>query len=366
MSLMGLVRSLAFLAIAWIIAALGLGVLGTRVDSSTRETHLIAKPALQDTVAGDWTTGRDTCLVDQVTGKSQALELPGGDRWTLLSIAPWRDSQGRLEAVGRWINPEATGFAGLGRFRLDDKKVLDHISLEVLPTGRPCWIPDHPGAVIFPAGDGRLYRYEFLPHDADGELASTSSAKEDSGTQAGVPVPIVWRHPEPGDGEVFLSDPFWSTDKRLKDFIFVALSRKMATAKHKAYEYQSLWWLKMNSRGDEILAAGPLTHPNEKVARVERTIERMPNIAIDPSGTMRLVYLLHSGGLATSKLQAVELEIDSQSGVPRSRAGDQGTPTHALGDGVLPAPLIVSADGKSVFASRATEKSVRFSLTEKR
>jgi hypothetical protein len=366
MSLMGLVRSLAFLAIAWVIAALGLGVLGTRVNPSVDEGRFyIPQPALHDAVAADWTTGRDPVLFDQVTGQSQVMSVPGEDRWTLLSIAPWRDSKGRLEAVGRWINPNKSGFGGLGRFRLEDKKVIDRVSLDILPTGRPCWVPDHPGVMIFPAGNGRLYRYEFTRHDEESETADQEESK-DSLTQSKELVPLVWREPEPGEGDVFVFDPFWSHDSRLKGFIFVAMSRQISTGSRKAYEYQSLWWLKVSPRGDEVLGSGPLTRPDQKTVKSERTTERMPNIAIDGNGTMTLVYLVHSSGEKASRLHAVELEIDSQTGTPRIRANSQGPNTRDLGDGVLPAPLIVSADGKSVYASRASEKSVRFSLADRR
>jgi hypothetical protein len=81
---------------------------------------------------------------------------------------------------------------------------------------------------------------------------------------------------------------------------------------------------------------------------------------------MTLVYLEHAHGRRASTLNAVGLELDSQTGAPRIRANDKGAAPRALGDGVLSAPLIVSADGKSVFASRATDKSVRFSLVDQR
>jgi hypothetical protein len=365
MSLMGLVRSLAFLAIAWVIAALGMGVLKTGVNSGGEEgTFFIAKPALHDAVAADWTTGKDPFLFDQVTGQTRELDVPGDDRWTLLSIVPWRDSQGRLEAIGRWVNPEKTGFAGLGRFRLDDKKILDHVPLDILPIGRMCWVPDQPGAIVFPAGDGRLYRYQFVSQGDENEAGDRKGTKE-AHVQAEMPVPLMWRDPEPGEGNVFLSDPVWSSDSRLQKFIFVALSRKVSTGTRKAYEYQSLWWLEVNALGDQIVAAGPLTHPNEKTDKAERTIERMPNIAVDSNGTMTLVYLVHFADKRATELRAVELDIDRQTGNPRIRTNRQGESSRALADGIPPAPLVVSADGKSVFAG-GRGKSVRYSLSPER
>ena len=36
--------------------------------------------------------------------------------------------------------------------------VKNRITLDVLPTGKPCWVNGRPGEILFPAGDGQLYR----------------------------------------------------------------------------------------------------------------------------------------------------------------------------------------------------------------
>ncbi len=72
---------------------------------------------------------------------------------------PLRGQGGELEAAGRWVNRGDDGaFCGWGLFRLSDGAVLSRVAVEVLPSGRPCWVPGHPRTIVFPAGDGRLHR----------------------------------------------------------------------------------------------------------------------------------------------------------------------------------------------------------------
>ncbi len=108
-------------------------------------------------------------LIDQTTGRVKSLTLPEGEAWSLLSVSPWRDKDGNLEAAGRWVSrgEGADEFCGLGCLSLPSSTVKKRITLDVLPTGKPCWVPARPGEVLFPAGDGHLYRCKITGQGRD-------------------------------------------------------------------------------------------------------------------------------------------------------------------------------------------------------
>ena len=54
--------------------------------------------------------------------------------------------------------PWRGAFCGMGSFRLSDGAVLSRIPMEILPIGRPCWVPGQDRTILFPAGDGQLHR----------------------------------------------------------------------------------------------------------------------------------------------------------------------------------------------------------------
>src|SRR5262245_30026059 len=104
MSLMTLVRSLVLLMIGWTLTALGIGALSEAVPSGGSPTYYVPQPALHDVLSARWAGAQEHHLVDLATGRSTSIRLPAGEEWSLLSIAPWRDSGGGLEAVGRWVS----------------------------------------------------------------------------------------------------------------------------------------------------------------------------------------------------------------------------------------------------------------------
>src|SRR5262249_35265262 len=146
-------------------------------------TFYLAKPALHDAIAvsrSGMPGLEEYRLVDRSTGRSEPLPLPGEQRWACLSVAPWRDQAGNLEAVGRWSRIDSSNghsFCGLGLFSLASKSVVRRIELDVLPTGKPCWIPDRPGAFLFPAGDGQLYRCRLSREDDSDSDAPNGAEK---------------------------------------------------------------------------------------------------------------------------------------------------------------------------------------------
>ena len=347
MSLMTLVRSLVLLIMGWTLTALGIGALSRLVPSGAAPTYYLPQPAHHDVVSARWASTQEHHLVDLATGRSTSIHLPPGEEWSLLSISPWRDSRGELEAVGRWASRGEDVTWGWGLLRLSDGTVLDRIALEKLPTSRPCWIPDQIRAILFATGDGRLYQCNLSPRGDTGDSQEPSRAR--SG-QAVEPLAVEWRVRPPGLGEVFLADPVWSSDPRLRKWVIVALSLKQRGAERVVYRQPRLWWLEMSDQADAILAAGPLSEPatdQPEPASAERA-ERLPSIAVEAGGTIRLVWLAQRPGAGSWRLRSAVLQLDPKTGRPRLDSAAAATIGPAAE--LATAPPVLSADGGRVFS----------------
>ena len=70
----------------------------------------------------------------------------------------------------------------MGSFRLSDGAVLSRVPMEILPTGRPCWVPGQERTILFPAGDGRLYRCRLPVTEVEGgvSIAAADSSGQTS------------------------------------------------------------------------------------------------------------------------------------------------------------------------------------------
>ncbi len=306
MSLMNMVRLCGLLLVGWIVAALGLGACRTNLRPPAEEAHFfLPEPALHEAVAvsrSPLMCKEEYRLVDRSIGKAAPLPLPEDATWGFVTVSPWRDSDGNLEAVGRWSRPDAAGeqsFYGLGLFRVSDSTVVRSIDLDVLPTGKPCWVPGSSGDLLFPAGDGKLYRCR-LTRDRN----ANTRTREEGGTQASssrsaAPYPVTWRCTVPGAGNVFIADPVWPSDKPLRSFVFVSLSIQTRLQGKPRNDPAQIWWLKMSEDGDEILSAGRLTLPAAAgSAQRQPMTERTPSVSVGPAGRLALAYLARRAGRA--------------------------------------------------------------------
>ncbi len=352
MTLMTLVRGLIALLVCYMVTALGLGVLGTRGLNSRSTDYYLPRPAFSDTVpvGGRRAAEGEQMLVDTRTGEHEPIRLPDNEGWGLLSVSPWRDREGKLLAVGRWVRShrEHTDLPlwGLGVLRLPEATVVQRSPLDLLPTGRPCWLPNRPGAIVFPAADGRLYRAD-LELDAaalDGGLASENSRP--TGGRARVR-PVSWTRTLAGDQPVLLYDPVVSSDPRLRKLVFAAICLPGAPKERRVFEPARLWWLELDDEGVEIVAAGPLQNLRGEPLEGPETTERYPNVAIQGE-RIRLVYLARRPGQATGSLKEREIEIDPKTNRPRVKP--ETFAVSSAGDSLSLGPLLVSADGGSVFA----------------
>lgn len=366
MNLMGLLRLLGLVTIGWTVLAVGAGVFGLSRPAARSADFFIPAPALHEVVSLDRsprTANEAPSLFDQATGRLKPLPLPAQFRWELLSVSPWRSRDGRLEAVGRWVdwsNEDADQpFCGLGLFRLPDAAVVRRVALDVLPTSRPCWIPDRPGELLFAAGDGQLYRCRIgsLPRVA-ADHADPTPADYEAPAKARTDL-VAWRSRLPGEAPSFMTDPVWPADRRLKHLIFVAMCCQRRFPSGMAFEPAKLWWLKMSERGDAIVAAGRLTLPCADDGGIVSTAERSPYVTIGPDGEINLCYISRSPGARGWALKLAALELDRETGLPHVSAYQV---PQVLAEDLAVVSLAGTADGKSVYAFTDDGAARRFSI----
>jgi hypothetical protein len=292
-----------------------------------------------------WPLANHHDLIDRTTGAISAIRLPDGERWSIVSVCPWRGPAGELEAAGRWIDRASDEFCGWALFRLSDGAVLGRVATEILPIGRPCWVPGRSRTIVFPAGDGRLYWCQLVPGDDEpavrGRTVYATGRTEPS-------EPVVWEVPLPGTGEVFLENPVWPQEPRLRRWMFVGLRLQEGRNDRLPFAQSQLWWLEMSDDGRSIVAAGRLTS-GDKDGPSRGAIEGgFPNVAVGRDGDSRLVYLERSAREAEWRLRSVALRFDPLTGRPTAAESGQNEST-ASSEPLRAGPLLVSTNGATVY-----------------
>jgi hypothetical protein len=367
MNLMSLLRLIGLVAIGWTVLAVGAGMFGLAGPRRYSTEYFIPSPALHEVVQLDRAprpNHEGPALFDQATGRIEPLPLPTAYQWELLSVSPWRSRDGRLEAVGRWVNwsssegPEE--LYGLGLFRVPDATLVRRVTLDVLPTSRPCWAPDRKGELLFTAGDGQLYRCK-IAGDQNGSDGTEVHTDGDAPTPARTEH-VTWRCAQPGSGPAFLTDPVWPSDPSVKHLVFVALSARGQLGHRTAYEPPKLWWLRMSERGDSIVAAGRLTRPEAPDGTTDPTAERSPYVAVGAGGQINLCYIARNRGARGWKVHSAPLEIDHETREPHLQVTT--APARSLSDELAVVALAGSADGESVFAFTQNGNVQKFSIPQ--
>ena len=158
-------------------------------------------------------------LKDPATGRLEHFAAPGGHRLNHASCSPWRDSDDRSQLVAQWVSFEGRGNdalpsgSGIARYSIPDGEVLDRVQIESPPTSPPCWYPGTEARVLYAAGDGWLYHYNFdEPGDGPGEVGGNQ------------PRPLAWPDRPPGLERLVFFHPTWPNDPRLRGRLIVALS----------------------------------------------------------------------------------------------------------------------------------------------
>jgi hypothetical protein len=287
-------------------------------------------------------TERRPRWLDVETGRLITSSLEDGDVLEAASCAPWVDEKGGYQVVGRWSSRTRRGPMsistdfGLARYRFPSGELLDHVSTEIVPVGPPCWFPGTRARILFVGGDGELYRYAFEPDAYAKEL--DPAAKRDA-----VPIPLTWRCPKPGLGKVFLSDVAWPEDPRLSGFVVVSLRQQSPESDaHRAFTGTTLWWLKLDLAGTEIVEAGRLLLPAKENGPDHSIDFRSPAVGTLPDGRPALAYLAEGEKGPGWDLRVVPIELEGDHHIPKARE----SASVRLATDCHPAHPSFSADGQ--------------------
>jgi hypothetical protein len=277
-------------------------------------------------------------LIDPEKEQIQVVRLPRGESLDQATGSPWINDAGHGEVVGRWVKVERdiwTGTKtiedGLARFSLPDGKPLDRIATTLMPASPPSWSPDGRRLVIYPSGDGRLYRVEFPPQS---ELTSTI----DPDTKPAEPTALTWACVRPGDGSARILDASWPTDPELKGLVLASVLKQETIGGKVVNRPPQLWWLKLDTDARAIVAAGPLTGRNPGLA------ERFPRLVRDPSDGLQVAYLITAELIESARLSVAPLRFDPGQAGPLL---DEGQARTLARDCLLDAP-VPTTDGRSI------------------
>jgi hypothetical protein len=290
------------------------------------------------------------CFLDRQTGQVFRLDMPEGEILDYAACSPWRDEHGQFQVVGRWMNrsdrpgPHLPQEFGLARCSLPEGKVLDRVPLEQTPIGEPCWSPGLLPRIVFPSGDGHIYRYDFAePDRPPGEVRPPNQ-----------PQRVEWGIAPPGAGMVYVRDLVWPTEEALGGRLIASLcyvERRSGTPRMSGPE---LWWLQLSPDQAVIEAAGRLTGPaarDRSDSQDEAFEERLPNVAATADGRLMLVYLSRTSRQPDWDLRVASIAIEPATGVPVIR---HGSSRHA-GTGFVASAPTFSVDGRWVYGVRGNE-----------
>jgi hypothetical protein len=329
-------------------ALLALAVSGPASPEITSTPVLTGRwDSIHDT---DWPSAphsaRTFYLIDRQSGRCLPMPLPVEDRWTTLSVSPWSAEEGGGDAVGLCSSLHAQsghdGFLGLALLRLPEARVVERLPMDVLPTSRPCWVPDRPGSILFAAGDGQLYRHNFASvtgSESDPESNLTGEVAQR------LPQPLAWKCRRPAERAVYLTDPAWPAHPRLRRFIVATLIAPTRRHNGEPARDTSLWWLRMHHDGMTIESCGQLLGTDLTDPQSPEEIRRFPTLTVASAGEIRLVYLAHDPGKSSGRIMSTQIQVGEGTGQPRVLPG-----THSvIAENCASVPPVVSADGKSVY-----------------
>ncbi len=269
-------------------------------------------------------------LLDGATGRICSIELPADDRLEQPSVAPNTDDEGRVQVAGRWarrsawFEPSQREQFGLARYDLASGRVLNRDPIDVVPTAPPCWMPGPWPRVLFPAGDGRIYRYEF--------------AEPESSNVASRPTAVRWQVEPPGR-RILVHGLIWPHEPELDGRAIASISYRPDDDGPPRYGPAELWWLELDAEGTAIVAAGRLTRADDPA--VAAVVESHPAIGRARDGSLFLAYLAQQTRTSPWTLEVAPIEV--RDGEPpvvvRSRS-------RVVAEGCVPAQPAPSPDGR--------------------
>lgn len=321
-----LVRLTVFLALALVLFAAGIARFVPRKRPNRRPAAAALAPLK---IPMGSTDARDGLLgLDPESGRIVRRDTSPREYFDLMVGSPWRDSDSKMQAVGRWQRlaetPEGLTNAelGLGRVTFPHGEVINRVVTRVALAGPPCWKPSTLARVIYPATDGRLYQFDFDTADILG-IDPT-------------PQPIEWGIPTPGAARIILGDPVWPTDPRFHGRLLVSLLEQKRRVGDIEYPPPQFWWLQLDASGHTIINAAPITQADQDQVKCR------PVIFTRPDGTLRMAYISRSTLQGRWRLKCVALIEDPKTGLPAADV----TRTEILATDCLQSGLAVSKDGR--------------------
>lgn len=251
-------------------------------------------------------------FLDPRTGEMIAINLSTTDSLLFGKTSPWEDDNGEREVIGRWTSRKPSAWAGtaqevgLARFMFPSGKLLDHMALEIVPSGNPCWYADSNSRVLYSGTDGQLYQIEFPDRSAGNQDAELPR-----------PEAITWACRKPGRGDVRVGDPVWPNIPGLDGRLIVSLCYVDEVEGQEMFVPEEIWWLKLSRDGKSIEAAGRLSSPRPEWAPLVQ--ERLPSLALTPDKEVVMAYLTRTTGQATWDLKLAPVAFHSETGEPRAR-----------------------------------------------
>jgi hypothetical protein len=233
---------------------------------------------------------------------------------------------------------------GLVRLSLPEGKVLDRVPVEATPIGEPCWVPGMAQRILFPAGDGQIYRYDF----------SEPGSPLGEGRQPSQPQRVEWGIAQPGAGMAYVRDLTWPTGDALGGRLIASLCYLDDRNKKPILTGPELWWLRLSPDQTVIEAAGRLSDPDAQdgSAGADHYIEeRLANVATTADRDLSLVYLRRPSRQTEWDLHAAAIAIEPATGVPGFRRGS----SRRVGRGFVASGPTFSADGRWIYGVRDHE-----------
>ena len=284
--------------------------------------------------------------LDPATGTITRIELPEQELIDSASFSPWRDEQGNWQVVGCWMDRAGAEMqaAGLARFLYPDGEILDRVDTGIQPVGPPCWFPGGSSKILFAAGDGRLYKFDF----GDGQ----SPRREDRKPR------VIALQAKGLDHQLVLYDPIWPDLKETGDTIFVTCSTRLESLVSLS-SGTGIWWLQLDANRTTITASGRVTIDGDP-----HSDEFRPSIATTSDGTPLLAYLVHDAQTSAWEMHLAPLEFDPENGFPRVKSS-KGI---VLETQTKPGRPIFSPDARELYCALPTTASVpriaRISVSE--
>jgi hypothetical protein len=364
--LAGVVRVSVVGSLCLFVMAVGIGRLLPKVPPDVTNARRHARSSYLEITNFAVFRDQSRCrFLDPDTGRYVNLGVGRANMLLYGTSTPWQKDGEEVQVAGLWMgrDPEtvARGFSEFGIIRcaFPSGRLIDEIPLEIFPIGNICWFPEPPARVLFAGTNGKLYRGTF-PGDADlPPLDPDGESESASGTHV---APLRWGCDPPGGGVIRMSDPFWSTDPRMKDRLLVSLSYRVGSGREARYTPAKLWWLQIDEGATTIQAAGPLVAASGADELVEE--ERLPSVSATPNGGLALAYLRRDKNSSHWDLRLAPITLDDDSGQPSV----QEVRTVRLAEDVAIAQPAFSTSGEWVYgiplANVSMTHAERFSVTK--